>query len=75
MSRSMTMATTLDGILDEIAQLSIEDQEMVDEIVHKRIIEGKREDIHADYLAALEDRKHGRTSSGTVDDLFGAIGL
>jgi hypothetical protein len=73
MSRSMTMATTVDGILEEIAQLSIEDQEMVDEIMRKRIIEGKREDIRADYLATLEDRTKGRIKSGSVNDLFGSL--
>ena len=48
----MTMTTTVDAILDEITQLSIEDQEMVDEIVHKRIIEGKREEIRSDYWSS-----------------------
>jgi hypothetical protein len=72
MSRSMTMATTVDGILEEIAQLSIEDQEMVDEIMRKRIIEGKREDIRSDYLAALADRTQGRIKSGSVNDLCGS---
>ena len=68
------MATTIDAILEEIAQLSIEDQEMVDEIVRKRITEGKREEIHAEYLAALEDRKQKKIKTGSVDDLFGTIG-
>ena len=74
MYRSMTMATTVDMILDEIAELSLEDQEMLDEIVHKRIVEEKRSDIRADYMAAVEDRKQGRTKTGSVDDLFGAVG-
>jgi hypothetical protein len=39
------MATNVDSILDEISSLSLEDQEMVDEIMHKRIIEGKRNEI------------------------------
>jgi hypothetical protein len=69
----MTMATKVDAILDEIAELSIEDQEMVDEIMHKRIIEGKREEIRADYLAALEDRSQGRIKSGSVNELFGSL--
>jgi hypothetical protein len=69
----MTMATKVDTILDEIAELSIEDQEMVDEIMHKRIIEGKREEIRADYLAALEDRSQGRIKSGSVKELFGSL--
>ena len=71
---SMSMARTVGAILDEIAELSIEDQEMVDEIVHKRIIEGKREEIYADYQAALEERKQGKTKSGSVGDLFADIG-
>ena len=67
------MATTVDSILDDIAQLSIEDQEMVDKIVHKRIIEEKRDAIHADFVTAIEERKQGKIKSGTVDDLFGVI--
>ncbi|MGO8693498.1 MAG: hypothetical protein ACLQMF_07460 [Rectinemataceae bacterium] len=73
MGRSTAMATTVDGILEEIAQLSIEDQEMVDEIMRKRIIEGKRDEIRVDYLAALEDRAQGRIQSGSVSDLFGSL--
>ncbi len=73
MNRSMAMATNVDSILDEISSLSLEDQEMVDEIMHKRIIEGKRENIRADYRAALEERSQGRTRSGSVSDLFGSL--
>jgi hypothetical protein len=67
------MAINVDSILDEISSLSLEDQEMVDEIMHKRIIEGKREEIRADYLRALEERTQGRTRAGSVSDLFGSI--
>lgn len=67
------MATNFDSILDEISSLSLEDQEMVDDIMQKRIIEGKREQILADYRAALEERAQGHTSSGSVSDLFQSI--
>ena len=67
------MATTVDAILEEISELSIEDQEMVDEIVHKRIIDSKREEIRAEYQAALREREQGKTKSGSVNDLFGAL--
>jgi hypothetical protein len=73
MNRSMMMTTNVDSILDEIAALSLEDQELVDEIMHKRIIEGRREEIRADYIAALEERSHGRTRTGSVSDLFGSL--
>ena len=52
------MATTVDAILEEIAELSIEDQEMVDDIVHRRVIEKKREEIRADYRLALKRHKN-----------------
>ena len=42
-----------------MAELSIEDQEVLDE-------------IRADYLAALDERIQGRTKSGSENDLFGA---
>jgi hypothetical protein len=67
------MAITFDAILEEIAELSIEDQEMVDEIIHKRVIEGKREEIRTDYHAALLERREGRIKSGTVSELFGNL--
>jgi hypothetical protein len=72
MSRSKDMATNVDSILDEISSLSLEDQEMVDEILHKRIIEGKRDEIRADYVVALDEHAHGRIKSGSVGDLFGS---
>jgi hypothetical protein len=43
---------------------------MVDDIIRKRVIDGKREDIHADYVAALLQRQQGRIKSGSVYDLF-----
>jgi hypothetical protein len=74
MDGRIPMAATVDMILEEIARLSIEDQEMVDEIIRKRTIEGKCDEIHAEYLSAIEERKQGKTKSGSVDDLFAAIG-
>ncbi|MFH2115169.1 MAG: hypothetical protein ABIJ86_11755 [Spirochaetota bacterium] len=65
------MATNVDLVLDEIARLSLEDQELVDEIMHKRIIEGRREEIHTAYITALENRARGQTKSGSVSDLLG----
>ena len=67
------MATTVDLVLDEIARLSLEDQELVDEIMKKRIIEGRREEIHTAYTTTLEDRARGRTKYGSANDLFGSL--
>ncbi len=67
------MVTNVDSILTEIAELSMEDQEMVDQIIHKRINDSKREEIRNDYQTALLERKQGLTKSGSVSDLFGCI--
>ena len=67
------MAAAFDTILDEIAELSIEDQEMIDEILHKRIIDGKREELHSAYQAALLERQQGQIKSGSAADLFGSL--
>ena len=73
MQRSMAMALTVDSILDEIAELSLEDQELVDDIVHKRLIDSKRNDIRTDYEKALQERQAGSIKTGSVSDLFGSI--
>ncbi|MBP7094742.1 MAG: hypothetical protein KBC36_01495 [Spirochaetia bacterium] len=67
------METSVGSILDAISTLSLEDQELVDEIMRKRIVEAKRDEIRADYLASLEERAQGRSKSGTVGDLFESL--
>jgi len=67
------METSVGSILDAISTLSLEDQELVDEIMRKRIVEVKRDEIRADYLASLEERAQGRARSGTVDALFASL--
>jgi len=39
----------------------------------ERIVEAKRDEIRADYLASLEERAQGRARSGTVDALFASL--
>ncbi|HOX19072.1 MAG TPA: hypothetical protein PKW82_11485 [Spirochaetales bacterium] len=67
------METSVGSILDAISTLSLEDQELVDEIMRKRIIEAKRDEIRADYLASLEERAQGRAGSGMLDALFDSL--
>ena len=67
------MASTLDAILEEVSRLSLEEQEMLDEILHKRIIEEKREEIYRNYQDSLSDYKKGQIKTGTVKDLFNGI--
>jgi DNA-binding NtrC family response regulator len=60
----------LDQILDEIASLSLDEQEMLINIVKKRHIERKREQILRDSRETMRAYKKGLAKRGTVDDLM-----
>lgn len=60
-------------MLDGISTLSLQDQELLDNILRKRIIDEKRDAIVEDYEEAVVNLKTDNVSTGTVDDLFDAI--
>ena len=60
----------LDQILDEIASLSLDDQEMLLNIIKQRHIERKREQILKDSRDTMRAYKRGLAKRGTVDDLM-----
>lgn len=67
------MSKQIDTILDNISKLSIEEQEMLDEIIHKRIIEEKRDQIYNHYQESLTEYKSGNIKTGTIDELLNEI--
>lgn len=60
----------LDRILDEIASLSLEDEEILLNIVKQRHIERKRERILRDSRETMRAYRKGLAKTGTVDDLM-----
>jgi hypothetical protein len=60
----------LDQILDEIASLSLDEQEMLIDILRKRHIEQKRGMITREVREAQREHKKGLTKRGTVEDLI-----
>jgi hypothetical protein len=60
----------LDQILDEIASLSLDEQEMLLSIVKKRHIDKKREQILKESRETRRAHKQGLAKKGTVDDLM-----
>ncbi len=57
-------------LIESVEALPIEDREMLVEIINKRIIEQRREQLVADMEEALEAYKRGDVHVGTVDDLL-----
>jgi hypothetical protein len=57
-------------LIESVEALPIEDREILMEIVNKRIIEQRRDELVADMETSLEAYKRGDIRSGTVDDLL-----
>jgi hypothetical protein len=60
----------LDQILDEIGSLSLDEQEMLLDILKKRHIEQKRLRIAREVREAQKEHKKGLTKRGTIEDLM-----
>jgi transcriptional regulator with AAA-type ATPase domain len=60
----------LDQILDEIASLSLDEQEMLLDLLKKGNIEQKRLRIAREVREAQREHKKGLTKRGTVEDLI-----
>ncbi len=62
--------SNLDQILDEIASLSLDEQEILINIIKQRHIERKREQILRDSRETMRAYKKGLAKRGTVNDLL-----
>ncbi len=59
----------LDKVIDDFNHLSLDDKEYVSEILHKQLIEAKREAIAERAKEANNNYKDGNIKSGTIEDL------
>lgn len=65
-----TTQSHLDQILDEIASLSLDEQETLLDILKRRMVEQKRLRIAREVREAQREHKGGLTKRGTVEDLM-----
>jgi hypothetical protein len=64
------MAVTINQVLQEFDQLSLEDKEYVKETVDKLLIEEKREELFRRSEEAMESYKAGKSKTGSAADLL-----
>jgi hypothetical protein len=62
-------------LLDAVEALPLDDQSMLVEIINKRIIEKRRDELVADMKESLEDYRRGEVRNGTVDDFMKDIDM
>ena len=63
----------IEKLLEETAELSLEDQEILLEIIKKRLSEEKRNAIYKNFVEAKEDFRSDNVERGGVDELFNGI--
>ena len=60
-------------VLDNVDSLSLDEQEMLIEIIRKRLIEAKRDQIAANIAQAKLDYESGNVFRGSVDEIMAEI--
>ncbi len=66
---------TLDSVLEQAEQLSIDEQILLSNILHKRLTEEKRNKLIQSVKEGITEYKAGLTHTGTVDDLFNELDI
>lgn len=61
---------TVQEIIAQVESLSIEDQDQFFELIRKRRIENRRDEILANAQEVMEAFKNGTAKRGNVDDLI-----
>ena len=72
-SKNVAKAQLFGQILEGIETLSIEDQEVLAEILHRRIVERRREELVHDVQMAQQEFQAGQSRPVTPDKLTGEL--
>jgi len=67
------MAVTINQVLQELDELSLEDKEYVKETLDKMLNDERRKDLLRMSEEALADYRAGRSKEGTARDLLKAL--
>lgn len=65
--------TFINDFLESISKLPLDDQMMISEIIHKRVIEAKRKELADSVRDSKEEYLANKTSSGSVADFLNDI--
>ena len=57
-------------LIESVEALPLDDQEILMDIINRRIIEEKREELVADMEESLPAYRKGEVRAGTVDDIL-----
>lgn len=73
MAKAMIQAPRFDAVLESIESLSVEEQEILIDLVRRRLVERRRAEIAANIAKAQEEYQAGKLRRGTVDELIAEL--
>jgi len=71
--KGMNPKTFINDFLESISKLSLDDQLMISEIIHKRVIEAKRKELADSVKESKEEYLSNKTGRGSVKDFLNDI--
>lgn len=66
----MPQVSKLNQVLESVEELSIEDQEMLVDLIRKRLIERRRDEMAQNIVQAQKDYEAGNVFRGTIDEVI-----
>jgi hypothetical protein len=69
----MTPAPHFEALLESVEALSVEEQEILIDLVRRRLVERRRAEIAANIAKAQAEYQAGQMCRGTVDELMAKL--
>lgn len=69
-TKGMNSQSSINDFLESISKLSLDDQLMISQLIHKRVIEAKRRELATTVKESNEEYKAGKTGRGSVEDFI-----
>jgi len=63
----------IEAVLSEISKYSLEDKEIVLDLLKKRLIDERREEIYRDYERSRKNYKKGKVKRGKTEVLWNSV--
>lgn len=71
--QEMNSESSINDFLELLAKLSLDDQLMISDIIHRRVIEEKRKELAASVKESKEEYTAKKTNRGSVKDFINDI--
>ena len=68
--KGLDSTTNINDFLESLSKLPLDDQLMISEIIHKRVIEEKRKELANSVKESKEEYLSNKTKRGSVEDFL-----